>query len=105
MRACPDCAVDPGSPHEDGCDVAPCTECGFQRISCDHDDQDVGWGSIWTGTWPGNEDARRLDLWTLFTPGTGFAPCSADTPGAVPDLNRLILGQWNAVDQRWESRT
>ena len=57
--ACPDCAVDPGELHDDGCDVARCTVCGFQRISCDHEDTDVGWGQVWTGQWPGDVEVAE----------------------------------------------
>lgn len=41
---CHDCGVEPGQPHIDGCDVARCTVCGKQRITCDHRDSEVGWG-------------------------------------------------------------
>lgn len=47
---CPDCKATPGTPHEDGCDVARCTVCGKQRITCEHSNKDVGWGEVWTGT-------------------------------------------------------
>lgn len=46
---CPDCHVPPGQPHNDGCDVAHCTECGRQRITCKHGSSDAGWGQIWGG--------------------------------------------------------
>lgn len=47
--ACPGCDVAPGQPHQDGCDVARCTECGEQRISCSHEESADGWGQIWNG--------------------------------------------------------
>jgi hypothetical protein len=100
---CPDCQVSPSEAHDDGCDVARCTECGHQRISCHHDDGDTGWGQIWTGTWPGVADATRLGWWALFEPGKGWQRCSATTPGAVPNLNRLALEAcWNRETQAWE---
>lgn len=53
---CHDCNVWPGTPHIDGCDTARCTECGWQRISCEHADSDIGWGATWTGKWPGQQE-------------------------------------------------
>ena len=64
-NTCPDCAVAPGEAHVDGCDVARCTACGAQRIGCDHGGEDVGWGAIWTGRWPGVaevEEGLAVDL-------------------------------------------
>lgn len=52
FASCPDCGVLPNSPHVDGCDVARCLLCGYQRISCEHEDNEGGWGQIWTGSWP-----------------------------------------------------
>jgi hypothetical protein len=51
---CGDCSVTPGTPHIDGCDVARCTACGYQRIGCDHGGSSTGWGQLWTGIWPGD---------------------------------------------------
>lgn len=50
MKAeCRDCGVAPGKPHQNGCDVARCTVCGEQRITCSHSSSPVGWGQVWTG--------------------------------------------------------
>ena len=49
LRACPDCHVSPGQPHSDGCDVACCTVCGHQRITCKHGSDEQGWGQVWGG--------------------------------------------------------
>lgn len=49
MECCHDCHVAEGQPHEDGCDVARCTVCGQQRITCAHGGSDEGWGEIWNG--------------------------------------------------------
>jgi len=53
LPTCPDCGTPIGKPHQDGCDVARCTACGNQRISCQHSSTETGWGQIWTGVWPG----------------------------------------------------
>jgi hypothetical protein len=80
--ACPDCAVSPGQPHEDGCDVARCTVCGAQRIGCDHAGSEQGWGHIWTGEWPGDAEVRE---------------------GLAADLNDLTLK--GATDRlRWDGQ-
>ncbi|MFM2078880.1 MAG: hypothetical protein RJA49_2770 [Actinomycetota bacterium] len=47
---CPDCAIEPGAAHEDGCDVARCLVTGGQRLAC-RDDHDHG-RDVWTGGWP-----------------------------------------------------
>lgn len=46
---CPDCDAPPASPHDRGCDVARCTACGRQRITCAHEGTDEGWGQVWQG--------------------------------------------------------
>lgn len=57
IRNCPDCAVAPGESHISGCDVARCTACGYQRISCEHGGSQAGWDALWTGIWPGELEA------------------------------------------------
>lgn len=64
-ESCHDCGVQPGFAHTDGCDVARCTVCGFQRIGCEHGNKNVGWGQVWTGRWPGEievEEGLATDL-------------------------------------------
>lgn len=124
---CQDCGTGPGEPHEDNCDTARCMVTGMQRIQCgmgiplfvgealydweDHDPhpgEDCG-QDIWSGQWPGQDDAVRLGWWSYFRPdfgeGTGWAQCGPEHPGATPDLNRLaISGKWNAELRRWEAR-
>lgn len=47
---CPDCGAEPGEQHDPNCDVAMCTLCGRQRLSCDCEDGET---DIWSGIWPG----------------------------------------------------
>lgn len=95
---CGDCAAPVGQPHVDGCDVAQCTECGWQRISCEHEDADVGWGAIWTGEWPGKAECREYGWWCDDDP---------EVPGRWPDLNKLAKMArrdrvyWDRERQRW----
>lgn len=50
-KVCGDCGVAKGESHVDGCDVARCTLCGeYQRLTCVHDELDMGWGAVYTGT-------------------------------------------------------
>lgn len=55
LSRCFDCGVLPGVPHEDGCDIARCTSCGDQWLSCGHREHGVGGGAIWSGWWTGRE--------------------------------------------------
>lgn len=93
LRPCYDCDVPPGTPHLDGCDVARCTVCGWQRLGCDHGISDEGRGEIWTGLWPGTEECEEYDLWSYF--GPPWIPCSKDHPSASHDLN--TLAEWAAT--------
>lgn len=94
----------------DGCDVARCTECGFQRISCGCKGSKKGWGAIWTGEWPGDEVCRELGLWCLPDKERRFfTKCESGTPGAVEDLNAFhslcMFGRlvWSKQDQKWKA--
>lgn len=83
---CPDCGAAAGQSHIDGCDVARCVACGRQRIGCDHGNSDIGWGHIWTGRWPGEEEVEE---------------------GLAADLNDLIIKGVTAQllwdGQRWQA--
>lgn len=60
---CPDCNVDIGEKHEDGCDVARCLWLGIQRLS-EHDHKLAGrcGEDVWTGQWPGESEAAFYGL-------------------------------------------
>lgn len=60
-RKCPDCGVEWGSKHDDNCDVARCTKCGGQRLSCDCKNGD-GDSDIWSGLWPGVMECYKNKL-------------------------------------------
>jgi hypothetical protein len=113
MNRCPDCLVDAGTPHEDGCDVALCTVCGFQRITCMHDASAHGWGQVWTGLIPGTIEVRSgvakdfNELWTLaergdltWDPQVGLWGSSPSHLSALPlpdhlaDLASSITGEY-----------
>lgn len=88
---CPDCDVTVGQPHESGCDVARCPECGMQRIGCTEPGHDVDDDrAVWTGLWPGVAECRRYGWYAVFVPGDGWLSSTPDQPGAVEDLNRLV---------------
>lgn len=128
---CRDCGVEVGQPHEDGCDVARCLWTGGQRLSCSgwvapimqflldagqqgmadelgeyleiEADHDCG-NDIWSGVWPGVEDAERFGWWARFSAGEGWVRCDEDHPEATADLNRLygIETVWDRETHRWE---
>ena len=62
---CPDCHVKPGERHLDGCDIALCTACGYQRISCGHRGSAAGWEQLWTGIFPGKIEQAMYGLGSL----------------------------------------
>ena len=56
---CPDCQVEPGAYHVEGCDVSRCSECGFQLLVCDCSNGSV---TLWTGVWPGVVEVKVFGL-------------------------------------------
>lgn len=115
---CPDCGVLPSRPHEEGCDVARCLWTGLQRLGCEWfgldpilTEHDCG-EDTWTGDWPGQADAAALGFWCIWDGpgpengwdyhGRGWVRVEAGHPGAMPDLNRLIIeARWDRRLRRW----
>lgn len=56
---CNDCNASPGEPHMDGCDVARCTSCKDQALSCDCQDKGE---DVWDGLWPGTRECYKKRL-------------------------------------------
>ena len=133
LKPCHDCGAQPGSAHLGGCDTAVCLWTGSQRLQCalgliaecykalmgagheelaealghyeglDDPDHDCG-NDVWTGHWPGSDDAARLGLWCRW--GPPWIECDPDHPDATEDLNRLVTeARWDRGTQRWERRT
>lgn len=108
LRNCPDCAVKPGTLHEDGCDVARCANSGVQRLQCDCDGE-PSCNTTWTGRWPGDVECEEFGWWVRWT-DHGWEKCSADTGGATEDLNRLVMSPhtgetvWDRNAQRYVRR-
>jgi hypothetical protein len=100
-RRCPDCGVSPGERHTGGCDTARCLRTGGQRIACRHRH---GHGrDVWTGRYPGEEDATRFGWFTCRDYGNGgWRRCPPGYPGARPDLNRLYMeATWDPAIPGW----
>lgn len=100
---CPDCHVEPGSPHDIGCDVARCPACGIQRLQCHThaDDESLDLLAVWTGVWPGAEECRREDWWAYWSEHDGWVQCDADHPDATEDLNKLVVAGLSRRDLMW----
>ena len=87
MQTCPDCGVKPGKKHTSDCDVARCSECGFQRLSCGHE---KGNGGRWSGEWPGLAECREYGLYSRFGANGWETGLAASDEGASEDLNTLV---------------
>jgi hypothetical protein len=100
---CPDCAAAVGAFHDENCDVARCARTGHQRLSCRMSgctNQDCR--TVWSGWWPGDAECLVYGWYARHAPGIGWVSCATDTPGAVPDLNRLMREcHWDAAAQQW----
>jgi hypothetical protein len=61
LKNCPDCYVEPGEVHLDGCDIERCSSCARQKMVCDCKDHDKSFAR-WTGIWPGVAEAEYLGI-------------------------------------------
>ena len=86
-RNCHDCGAKPGEQHDQNCDVARCTSCGFHRLSCNCEDGET---DVWTGLWPGVKECYDLKLISFFD-----SPDS--TRGWCFDLNRYAIIKNNKI--------
>ena len=70
LDTCPACKAKAGSKHKVRCDVQRCSVCGGQYIGCGCENHDRQFAR-WTGFWPGELEARALnmDLNSLYTTG------------------------------------
>ncbi len=75
-QTCPDCGVEPGQKHVECCDVARCSTCGGQRLSCSCEEENE---DVWTGIWPGTLEALEQKL----------ICCWNDSKEWMGDLNEL----------------
>jgi len=105
LPRCPDCDAGIGELHHDRCDVARCATIGSQRLlrcasvtGCNSDPR-IDCRTAWSGLWPGAAECREYG-W--YASGPPWTPCSADTPGAIEDLNRLLVEcEWDPSAQRF----
>lgn len=75
---------------------------------------DAEWGSRrmpWTGEYPGLAECREYGFWSVWDAVNHKwldwrDGVTAETPGARPDLNRLVSGScsWDVETQRWVKR-
>ena len=61
IENCLDCDVEPGKPHEPGCEIERCSVCGEQRITCACHVHDKFFAR-WTGIIPGHAEAKFLGI-------------------------------------------
>lgn len=85
LSDCPDCGVAPGKIHEGCCDVARCTKCGSQYISCDCEDP---MPDVWSGLWPGLKECYEQKLICF---DTCVWPDTKNPIGWCFDLNELAI--------------
>src|SRR4051794_3175927 len=100
---CPSCGVRAGQRHADDCDWEDCPYCGLQLLSCGHagavplDDR-----IAWEGARAAERAAVGLGWYAVLVPGHGWLACPEDTPGRIPDLNRVLANcRWDREGKRF----
>lgn len=105
-RICGGCGTKPGQYHEMGCDVERCPDCGGQMIACQCDSPreffEEGERLVWTGRWPGYDEAIEYDLWCRWKATGGWTRCDKTHPDAKPDLNTLArITTWDDKKRKY----
>jgi len=103
FNTCPDCGVNIGEYHQNGCDVERCPECGGQMLGCDCEISMPR--IIWDGNWPGVKECQEFGWYSKMVPGYGWVECAKEDDGASEDLNRLVSScKWDKNLARFVKR-
>lgn len=116
QEKCPDCGVKIGESHQGGCDIEHCPACGQQAIihgssgPGDRDDECKGLpdkGTVWTGVFPGTDEAAALGLFTRWDETKKqWIQCSTSEPNARPDIGgyheHQAMERSKANNKAWE---
>lgn len=84
---CPDCGASELSRHSERCDVARCSACGLQRLTCECSS---GRPTVWDGEIPGVREVERF----------GFGLANLNDLYAAARDGRI---QWDADIESWTS--
>ena len=98
LKKCPDCAVEPGQPHQKGCDIERCSVCGLQRIAYCHEADHDPLFSRWTGIWPHDAEAHWIGVDLNQFLIQGFHEVVAVKPKELSDEWVCICGNVGSKD-------
>lgn len=97
---CHDCNAAMGELHESGCDNERCRNCGMQAITCECDEETREPRIPWDGEHSGAKEAKEFDWWTV---GPPWSSCQAGTPGARPDVGKVVCAAAGMIPgYRWD---